>query len=214
MIYTLTTSRKNLASIILISTLFLTTSIHAQNRRITGRVLSGTDNQPLAGVSVMIKGTTTGTTTDNNGNYSVGAPDDATLTFGYVGYTPQEIAVGNQSAINVTLVNTAASMNEVVVIGYQTVRRRDLTGATAVVSAANASKVSAASVGESIQGLAPGVTVRSGGAPGQNSRIEIRGVASFRNTDPLYVIDGMIADANSTVNTNDVESIQILKDAS
>src|SRR4051794_2094825 len=111
MIHTLTTNRKNIASIILILTLFLTTSADAQNRRVTGKVVSGTDNQPLAGVSVQIKGTTTGTTTDNTGNYSISASDDATLTFGYVGYTPQEITVGNQSTINVTLVNTAASMN-------------------------------------------------------------------------------------------------------
>src|SRR3954447_19193875 len=103
MIYTLTTNRKNLASIIiLISGLFLVTSIHAQTRRISGKVVSGTDNQPLSGVSVQIKGTTTGTTTDNSGNFSINAPGDATLTFGYVGYTPQEITVGNQATINVT----------------------------------------------------------------------------------------------------------------
>lgn len=209
------TDYKTRAYLLLLCNLFLLSSTaFAQAGRVTGKVLSGIDNQPLTGVSVIIKGTTTGTTTDNSGNYSINATSDAILSFGYVGFTPQEFTVGNQATINVTLVNTAASMNEVVVIGYQTVRRRDITGATAVVNAANASRVSAASVGESIQGLAPGVTVRSGGGPGQNSRIEIRGVASFRNTDPLYVIDGMIADANSTVNNNDVESIQILKDAS
>ena len=206
---------KHLLPILFISTLLFQSFIaNAQARKITGKVISGTDNKPLAGVSVIVKGTTNGTTTDNSGNYSINASNDATLTFGYVGYTPQEVTVGNQSAINLTLVNTAASMNEVVVIGYQSVKRKDITGATAVVSAANANRLSAASVGESIQGLAPGVTVRNGGAPGQNSRIEIRGVASFRNTDPLYVIDGMIADANSTINNNDVESIQVLKDAS
>src|SRR5215210_2570708 len=192
----------------------LSSSVYSQSRKITGKVVSGANNQPLPGVSVMVLGTTTGTTTDNSGNYSINTSNGATLTFGYVGYTSQEITVGNQPSINVTMVNTAASMNEVVVIGYQSVRRKDITGATAVVSAANANRLSAASVGESIQGLAPGVTVKNGGGPGQNSRIEIRGVASFRNSDPLYVIDGMIADANSTINTNDVESIQILKDAS
>src|SRR5204862_6748090 len=94
------------------------------------------------------------------------------------------------------------------------VRRRDLTGATAVVNTANTNKIVGNSVVEQLQGQVAGVTVRTGGAPGENAVIEIRGVASFRNSDPLYVIDGMIADANSTINTNDVESIQILKDAS
>lgn len=203
-----------LKSIILIICCALASAINAQQKKVWGRVISGTDNTPLVGASVQVKGTDIGTTTDESGNFSLNVPENAVLQFGHVGFTEQEVPVGTQASINVTLVNTAASMNEVVVIGYQTVRRRDVTGATAVVNAANANRVSAASVGESIQGLAPGVTVRSGGGPGQNSRIEIRGVASFRNSDPLYVIDGMIADANSTVNTNDVESIQILKDAS
>jgi TonB-linked SusC/RagA family outer membrane protein len=105
-------------------------------------------------------------------------------------------------------------MNEVVVIGYQTVRKRDLTGATAVINPANAGRISSNNLAESIQGLAPGVNVRTGGAPGQGAVIEIRGVASFTDANPLYVIDGMIADANSTINTNDIASIQVLKDAS
>ncbi len=101
-----------------------------------------------------------------------------------------------------------------VVIGYQSVRRKDLTGATAVVNTQNSNKIIGNSVVDQLQGQVPGVTVRTGGAPGQNSVIEIRGVASFRNSDPLYVIDGMIADANATINTDDIATIQILKDAS
>ena len=119
-----------------------------------------------------------------------------------------------RSVINVQLREDIQALEEVVVIGYQTVRKKDLTGAAAVISAEAAERVTAASVAESIQGLAPGVTVRNGGAPGQGAAIEIRGVSSFSNTNPLYVIDGMIADANPTINTNDIESIQILKDAS
>src|SRR4029078_4348994 len=105
-------------------------------------------------------------------------------------------------------------MNEVVVIGYQTVRKRDLTGAAGVVNMTDASKISAQSVGETIQGLVPGVTVRNGGAPGSNAAIEIRGVANFGSSAPLYVIDGMLTDANVTINPDDVASIQVLKDAS
>src|SRR4029079_6356676 len=99
-------------------------------------------------------------------------------------------------------------------IGYQTVRKKDLTGATGVVNMTNANRVTSQSVGEEIQGLVPGVTVRNGGAPGSNPSIEIRGVANFGNTSPLYVIDGMLSDANITVNPDDIASIQILKDAS
>jgi TonB-linked SusC/RagA family outer membrane protein len=150
-----------------------------------------------------------------NGNFSINAPDgSSTLVFSYIGYVTQEVPINGQSVINVSLQPDVQSLNEVVVIGYQTVRKRDLTGATAVINPAAANRVTANSVVESLQGLSPGVTVRGGGAPGQMGRIEIRGAASFTNTDPLYVIDGMIADANTTINHNDIESIQVLKDAS
>lgn len=187
--------------------------VEAQQQTITGRV-TNERNQPLSNVSVQVKGTSRGTTTGPDGTYSITVPPDATLTFSYVGYADQEINVAGRTTADVALSNTAATLNDVVVIGYQTVRRRDLTGATATISQANANKVITNTIGESIQGLAPGVTVRTGGAPGQNPVIEIRGVASFTNSDPLYVIDGMIADANSTINPDDVASIQILKDAS
>src|SRR5690606_24625007 len=113
-----------------------------------------------------------------------------------------------------SLTPDVTSLEEVVVIGYQTVEKRDLTGAVSMIDPEASRSVTATSLAESIQGLAPGVTVRNGGAPGQMARIEIRGAASFTDTNPLYVIDGMIADANTTINTNDIESIQILKDAS
>ena len=106
------------------------------------------------------------------------------------------------------------SLNEVVVIGYQTVRKRDLTGAVAVINADEAHSVTSSSVGESLQGLSPGVTVRNSGAPGAGSEIEIRGIGSLLTSAPLYVIDGMLSDANVTINNDDIESIQVLKDAS
>jgi TonB-dependent starch-binding outer membrane protein SusC len=107
-----------------------------------------------------------------------------------------------------------STLNEVVVIGYQTVRRKDLTGAAGVVNMNNANRITSQSVGEAIQGLVPGVTVRNGGAPGSNPSIEIRGVSNFGSSAPLYVIDGMLSDANTTINPDDVASIQVLKDAS
>ena len=198
---------------LLITTLICCSSfrLHAQ-QTITGRVTS--NDTALSGVTVQVKGTKTGTSTDQNGNFSIVTSPTATLVFSSIGYATQEIAVNNQTSINVQLQATAAEMNEVVVIGYQTVRRRDLTGATSVVNTANSNKIIGNSVAEQLQGQTPGVIVRTGGAPGQNATIEIRGVASFTNAEPLYVIDGMIADANSTVNTDDIASIQILKDAS
>jgi len=181
---------------------------------VTGRV---TDDQGagLPGVTVLVKGTTTGTATDAEGNYSITAPDpNGTLTFSYIGYVAQDVPINNRPTLNVTLATDVQALSEVVVIGYQTVRKQDLTGAVSVINPATANRIASNSVVESLQGLAPGVTVRSGGAPGQMSRVEIRGAASFTNTDPLYVIDGMIADANTTINNNDIESIQVLKDAS
>lgn len=175
--------------------------------------LRSPSGEPLAGATITVKGTNKSVITDASGSFVIDAAAGSTLVLSSVGFQEKEISA-SRTNINEVLQITDAALNEVVVIGYQSVKKKDLTGAAAVINQANANRVSAASVGESIQGLAPGVTVRNGGAPGQNSVIEIRGVASFRNSDPLYVIDGMIADANSTINTNDVESIQILKDAS
>ena len=183
---------------------------------VTGRVTDET-NAPLPGVNVLLKGTNNGTATDVNGAYTLTIPDDAangTIIFSFIGYVTTEEPINGRSVIDVVLGTDVQNLNEVVVIGYQTVEKKDLTGAVSLVDPAASNRVTANSLAESIQGLAPGVTVRNGGGPGQMARIEIRGAASFTNTDPLYVIDGMIADANTTINNNDIESIQILKDAS
>jgi TonB-dependent starch-binding outer membrane protein SusC len=183
---------------------------------VSGKVIDDTGS-PVPGVNVVLKGTSTGTTTDVNGEYSIGIPDDmrnGTLVFSFIGYVTIEEVIGDRTRIEISLKPDVMSLNEVVVIGYQTIEKKDLTGAVSLVNTETANAVTANSVAETLQGLAPGVTVRNSGAPGQMARIEIRGAASFTNTDPLYVIDGMIADANTTVNNNDIETIQILKDAS
>lgn len=181
---------------------------------VTGTVTSS-KGEPLPGVSVKVKGAATGASTDVSGRFSLNVPDaGAILVFTYIGFTTREVPLNGQTNITVQLMEESTELNEVVVIGYQTVRKRDLTGAASVVNATQAAKVSSNSVAEAIQGLSPGVTVRNTGVPGDNASIEIRGVASFQSTSPLYVIDGMIADANITINNNDIESIQILKDAS
>lgn len=190
-------------------------SAQSQGFVVTGKVSTEPGGETLPGVSILIKGTTQGTITDVNGYYSIQVPDgQAILIYSFVGYTTQEILVGSQRVIDVRLAEDITSLNEVVVIGYQTVRKRDVTGAVQRVDATEISKTTAASLAESIQGLSPGVSVRNSGGPGDGASIDIRGVASFTNTNPLYVIDGMIADANPTINTNDIASVQILKDAS
>ena len=181
------------------------------------RVISGTlkspTGEPLSGASVTIKGTKKYTVADAKGTFTIDAPEGSTLVISFVGYKTKEVTARG-TAINETLDVGEDVLSDVVVIGYQTVRKKDLTGAAGVVNMADANKISSQSVGEAIQGLVPGVTVRNGGAPGSNAAIEIRGVANFGNSSPLYVIDGMLTDANTTVNPDDVATIQILKDAS
>lgn len=181
---------------------------------VSGRV-TDENGGGLPGVNVLEKGTANGTTTNADGAFSLEvAGESSVIVFSFIGYQSREVPVGTQTTIDVALSPDITEMQEVVVIGYQTIEKKDLTGAVSTVDPGQSNRLTATSVAESIQGLSPGVTVRTGGAPGQMARIEIRGAASFTNTDPLYVIDGMIADANTTINNNDIASIQILKDAS
>lgn len=168
---------------------------------------------PLVGATVTVKGTNRSAVTDTLGQFSIDAPVGSTLTVSSVGFTPREFTVTG-AELNETLSPDAASLNEVVVIGYQTVRRRDLTGATAVINPAAANRNVSNTVAEAIQGLAPGVTVRNTGAPGGGAKIDIRGAGTFAGNNPLYIIDGMYSDATPDFNPQDVESIQVLKDAS
>lgn len=186
-------------------------SVLAQ-QAVRGTLRSST-GEPLAGATVSVKGTTNSVSTNAAGEFTINAPTGSTLVVSYVGYTNQEVAVTG-APLTIQLQATNQELQQVVVIGYQTVRRRDLTGATGVVNMENVNKITSQSVAEAIQGTVPGVTVRNGGAPGSNATIEIRGASNFGQTSPLYVIDGMLSDANTTVNPDDVASIQILKDAS
>ncbi len=185
-----------------------------QQQNISGQV---TDNKgvPLPGVSVQLKGTNIGVATDVNGHFVINsAQASGTLVFTFIGFVTREVGFTGSNPVNIQMLEESKELNEVVVIGYQTVRKRDLTGAVAVIDPVNVAKVTSNSVVESLQGVSPGVNVRNSGAPGSTSVIEIRGVASFSSRNPLYVIDGLITDANSTINNDDIESIQVLKDAS
>ncbi len=188
---------------------------YAQNQiTITGEI-KGIDGTPLPGANVLISGTQLGSTADFDGKFVLrNVPSNAVLDFSYIGYQTQSIQINGRATINAVLIMNSNNLDEVVIIGYQSIKKKDLTGAVSVVDPIKMNKNITNSLAESLQGLAAGVTVRNGGQPGQNSQIEIRGAASFVNSNPLYIIDGMIADANQTVNNNDIESIQILKDAS
>ncbi|MFT3903336.1 MAG: TonB-dependent receptor [Niabella sp.] len=202
------------AKILLILIFMLESSlVFAQTTVVSGKI-TDENGSALTGVTVAVKNSSVASVSNTEGGYSIKAVTGDMLVFSYVGYIEQEVPVNAQSKISIVMKRANSDMGEVVVIGYQTVLKKDLTGATGVVKMEDARKVSGGSVAEALQGLVPGVTVRNGGAPGQNAAIEIRGAASFNNSTPLYVIDGMIADANVTINPDDVASVQVLKDAS
>ncbi|MDR1417251.1 MAG: TonB-dependent receptor [Prevotellaceae bacterium] len=173
-------------------------------------------SSPLPGVTVSLKGSSVGALSDFNGYYAIVTPDEnATLVFSYLGFEPQEIAVGAQRVIDVTLRESAENLEEVVVVAYGTQRKKEITGAISVVDVKAIEKQLLPGVGQALQGLATGVHVTSNGNPGSNADIVVRGIGSFNSVSPLYVIDGMILESSQReFNMNDVESIQVLKDAS
>lgn len=165
------------------------------------------------GENVLVKGTTTGAITDIDGNFSVSGKKGSTLVFSYIGMLTQEV-VYKGTALRVVMKDDSKALEEVVVIGYQTVKKSDLTGAVAVVDTKEMKKSAAGTLVSQMQGLATGINVRSSGRAGEDASIEIRGVGSLSNNSPLWVIDGMITDPGVDFNPADAESIQILKDAS
>ena len=187
-------------------------TVYAQDVAITGTV-TDVNNEPLTGVNVVVKGTANGTITDLDGHFSLSGKKGSTLVFTYIGMIAQEV-IYRGTPLQVVLKDDAKALEEVVVIGYQTVKKSDLTGAVAVVDTKEMKKSSAGTLVSQMQGLATGVNVRSSGRAGEDSSIEIRGVGSLSNNSPLWVIDGMITDPGVDFNPADAESIQILKDAS
>ena len=187
-------------------------AIQAQNTKITGTVVD-MDNLPLIGVSVVLKGTTLGTTTDLDGNFYLDVNKGDVLVFSYVGMLSQEIEFKGKS-LRVVLKDDSEALDEIVVIGYQTVKKSDLTGAVAVVDAKEMKKSAAGTITSQLQGLATGINVRSTGRAGEDASIEIRGVGSLSDNSPLWIVDGMITNPGVDFNPADIESMQILKDAS
>jgi TonB-linked SusC/RagA family outer membrane protein len=185
-----------------------------QDVKVSGRVTS-TSGEPVAGVSVVVKNTSIGTTTDGAGNYVLTVPDSAVLVFSSLGFETQEVPVNGRATIDVNLkAADASSLQQVVVIGYGTSSRKDLTAPIGVVNPEDLNKRMTASPMQALQGNAPGVQVVTNGAPGGSPTVRIRGVGSFNNTNPLYVVDGMFVDNIDFLNTNDIGDMSILKDAS
>ncbi|QJW92215.1 TonB-dependent receptor [Spirosoma taeanense] len=189
----------------------------AQERVVSGRVLSSDDNNPLPGVSVTVKGTTRGTTTDANGDYRINVPNEqAILVFSSVGFLSQEISVGNRTSVNVKVETDTRALNEVVVVGYGTQRKSQLTGAITQVTSKEIQEMPITNLGQALQGRAAGVDVtQTGSRPGSVPTIRIRGRRSFSaSNDPLYVVDGIPLSAGyEDFNPNDVASMEVLKDA-
>ncbi len=186
-------------------------------KTITGTVTDAKDGSTLPGVSIVVKGTTVGTLSDISGKFSVKVSDNQVLLFSFVGYNTQEIAVGSQSVINVALVQAAELLDEVIVVGYGTTKKKDLTGAIASVNSKQLNLGgTVTNAAQALQGKTAGVVVtQSSNAPGQGATVRIRGLNSISSSnEPLYVVDGFPTTSGSDINPNDIESMQILKDAS
>ncbi|TBW27615.1 TonB-dependent receptor [Gramella sp. KN1008] len=170
---------------------------------------------PLPGVNVFVKGTTVGTQTDFDGNYSLEAPVGETLVFSYVGYKTQEIVVGDQQVIDITLQEDASQLDEIVVMGYTQQTRGDVTGSVASVDVEEATKAPIVNAAEALQGRVTGVTVQNDGTPGASPIVRIRGFGTSNNNNPLYIIDGVQTDDPSilnSINSNDIAQMNVLKD--
>ena len=199
---------------LLFSLLLLSGMLTAQSRAVIGTVTSSDDGQPLIGVNILVVGSSVGTITDTDGRYTLELPDGADLLqFSYTGFQPQEVSVGLQSRIDVIMA-PGELLEEVVVIGYGAQKKVNLTGAVSVVQGEEITKRPVFQTSNALQGISPGVTVRTfGGGPGDDGgEVRIRGLGTLNNNDPLVLIDGVVG-AFSDVDPNNIESISVLKDA-
>ena len=194
---------------------FLVLPLMVVAQTVTGNV-SDADGEPLIGVNILVKGTSSGTVSDYDGNYELTVPGEETvLIFSYTGYASQEITVGSQRTIDLVLAGDAELLEEVVVVGYGVVRKSDLTGSVAKIGGEELTAVVAGNPTSALQGKLSGVQVENnGGEPGGATNVFVRGVASLTNSYPLYVIDGTFADNMNLINPKDIKSIEVLKDAS
>ncbi len=187
---------------------------HAQQISVSGTVTDAS-GEPIIGATVMAEGTANGTSTDLDGNYSITADALGMLKFSYVGYTTQSIPVEGRSVINVTMTESAELLDELVVVGYGTMKKSDLTGAVGSIGGKDIKDVPVNNVGQALQGKIAGVNIVGGEKPGDNVTIKVRGLGSINNSDPLVVIDGVPTDLGlNAINPQDIERLDVLKDAS
>lgn len=185
----------------------------SQNISVKGQVVDPS-GEPLIGASIKVKGTTNGTVTDLDGNFELNTPGNAVLEISYVGYESREVAVRNRAIIDpIELKDDSHALEEAVVVGYGTQKKADLSGSVSIVNAEEMKKASNANISTMLEGKVPGVQITSDGQPGADPAIRIRGIGSFGNTNPLYIIDGVPVGSIRDFSPNDIETIQILKDA-
>ncbi len=205
--------------LIFLLNLFLSvTFLYAQqSAAISGKVSNAANGDPIPGVTIIVKGTTTGVITDLNGNYSIKAAGNGTLVFSFVGMIPEEVSINNRSTINVQLKDQTIDVSEVVVVGYGTQKVKDLTSSITTVKSDELVKTPTGQAMQALQGKVAGLQVVSSGAPGDSPTIRVRGIGSYpgaNNEAPLYVVDGMFFSNIDFLNTSEIASISVLKDAS
>ncbi|NMB71044.1 MAG: TonB-dependent receptor plug domain-containing protein, partial [Bacteroidales bacterium] len=189
-------------------------SAQIQPVMLKGRIVDES-GAPLPGATIYIKGTNTGTTSDLNGQFELSVPaEGATVVFRFVGMKEQEVFVKDQQSIEIVMTTEVIGLDEVISIGYGVQKKRDLTGAVSVVNVDEMRKLKVTGIGEALQGQLSGVSVITSGDPGSMAEVRVRGIGSFSNVGPLYVIDGLILNDANHINVSDIESIQVLKDAS
>ena len=188
----------------------------AQTVRVSGTVTGADDGMPLPGVSVIVKGTTTGAATDMDGKYSLNAPENATLVFSYIGYATQEVALAGRTTVDVVMESAAQDAGEVMVVAYGTAKKSAFTGSAGVVKSEALEKRTVSNISQALSGQVAGVqTLSTSGAPGSSATIRIRGIGSMSaSNNPLYVVDGLVYEGSiSSINQQDIESMTVLKDA-
>jgi TonB-dependent starch-binding outer membrane protein SusC len=201
--------------ILLINSFYAVSGYSQSTQTVKGKITDASNNG-LPGVSIKVNGTSAGTISDLDGNYTLSLSQDAKfLTFSYIGMLTQEIRIENKKVINVSLVENSVNVDEIVVVGYGTQKKSDLTGSVAVVSVKDMKKISNSNMSTMLEGRIAGVSVSTDGQPGADPTVRIRGVGSFGDVSPLYVVDGVpVGTTIRDFSPNDIESMQVLKDAS
>ena len=203
------------SNLLLIVFLFLSVLVSGQNLEIKGTVFEAATNSPLPGVNVIVKNTTTGVTTDFDGNFTItNRKVGDVLVFSFIGFTNQEVTITGADFLTINLQEDAQSLDEVVVVGYGTQRKKEITGAVTVVSAETIENLKPTRVEQALQGQVPGVNITSqSGSPGSGANISIRGISTNGDSRPLILVDGNVIEDLSTINPGDIKTINVLKDA-